>query len=155
MNTSFSLSRKETFSVSMVIFIGFFYFVSLASTLSHPAAKPGTAVFGIMEIKFLCLGLFYWTGAVLFFMLRNPGWIICTATLFNFIVVVLQFVVAVTGSRNFDGFAAIIMSSFLLVILAFIFLFSTESRTKFLVTNKSYLLVIGVYLLLLAVTFLI
>ncbi len=155
MSTAFKLNRKETFSVSMVIFIGFFYLSSLVSALFQTGTIPAMRLFGVTEIKFLVLGLFYWIGAIAFFRVRTGGWVICTATLLNFVVVVFQFVVSVSQSPKFDGFAAIIVASFLLVVAAFLFLFSKETRNKFTVSNKSYLFVICVYGVLLVATFLV
>ena len=155
MSNTFRLSRKETFSVSIVIFIGFFYLSSLVSALFQTHSIPTTRLFGATEMKFLVLGLFYWSGAIAFFRIRNGGWVICTATSLNFVVVVFQFVVAVSQSQKFDGFAAIIVASFLLVVAGFLFLFSKETRNKFTVSNKSYLFVICVYGVLLVATFLV
>ncbi len=155
MNGGFPLNRKETFSASMVIFIGFFYLLSLASAFIQTRNLHVTIHIGITEIKFLFLGIFYWYGAISFFRVITRGWIICTATLLNFIVVVFQLVASVLHSSGSYNYTAIFISSFMLVLAAFLFLFNKDTRTKFAVTNKSYLLVICVYGLLLALTFLI
>lgn len=154
MNGAFALNRKETFSVSMVIFIGFFYLLSLASALFQTRSIPLNRLFGVTEIKYLFLGIFYWSGAISFFRVRKWGWVICTATLLNLIVIVSQLVISVSQSSKFNGYAAIVISSFVLVVAAFLFLFSKETRIKFKVNNRSYLLVIVVYVVLLAITFL-
>jgi hypothetical protein len=153
MNGEFALTRKETFSVSMVIFIGFFYLLSLASALFQTRSIPLNRLFGVTEIRYLFLGIFYWSGAISFFKIRKWGWVICTATLLNFIVIVSQLVISVSQSSKFNGYAAIVISSFVLVVAAFIFFFSKETRIKFMVNNKTYLFVIVVYGMLLAITF--
>jgi hypothetical protein len=153
MNEGFPLKRKETFSVSMVIFIGFFYLLSLASALFQTKSIPVQRIFGLTEIKFLLLGIFYWMGAVAFFRLKTIGWIICTATLLNFVVVLFKFVITVSRGARFDTFSAIIVSCFILMLMSFLFLFNKETRIKFMVNNKSYLITICVYALLLVMTF--
>ncbi len=153
MESELKLNRKETYSGSMLSFIGLFYLMSLSASLFQTSSITAKYLFGLVEIKFLLLSVFYCYGAISFFRKKNQGWVICTATLLNFIVVVLRYIVALSQSGNFDGFAVIVLSFFFLLLLAFLFLFSKRTRSKFNVNNKSYLLVIGVYFLLLVSTF--
>jgi len=151
---NYPLSRKETFSVSMVIFIGLYYFLSLASSLFQTQSIQAGRIFGLTECKFLLLALFYSSGAFSFFRQKNRGWIICTATLLNYILVLANAVVTISQTQSFDRLAAMIISFFVLLLMAFFFLFGKDTRKKFMVNNKSYLLMMAVYVMLLLVTFL-
>ncbi|MEO5998742.1 MAG: hypothetical protein ABIN89_18375 [Chitinophagaceae bacterium] len=151
---SIRLNRKETFSVSMVLFIGLFYVLSLVSALFQTQSIPVNKLFGITEGTFLLLSLIYCSGAIFFFRKKNIGWIICAATLLNFVVVVFKGVINVSQSPRFDAYAAMVISFFLLLLMALVFLFNKNTRLKFAVSNKSYLLTIAVYIMLLLITFL-
>jgi hypothetical protein len=148
------LNRKETYSVGMVIFIGFYYALSLGSSLIQSQNLARANLFGLTESKYLFLCLFFWSGALSFFRQKNRGWVICTATLLNYVVVVLNAVVSILKSQQFDAFAAMSVSLLLLLLMAFLFIFNGETREKFRVNNKSYILTIAVYIMLLLITFL-
>ena len=153
-NNGIRLNRKETFSVSMVLFIGLFYVLSLATSLFQTQSIPVNKLFGLTEGKFLLLSIIYCSGAISFFRKKNIGWIICAATLLNFVVVVFKGVLNVSQSQRFDAYAAMVISFFLLLLMALLFLFNKKTRSKFLVNNKSYLFTIVVYVTLLLITFL-
>jgi len=151
---TFRLNRKETFSASMVLFIGLFYVLSLFSALFQTQSIPVNRLFGLTEGKFLLLSIIYCSGAILFFRQKNPGWVICAASLLNMVVVVLRSVISLSQSQRFNMFAAMVLSFFVLLLMAFLFLFNRGTRTKFVVNNKSYLLTIVVYIGVLLITFL-
>lgn len=153
MKEGLGLNRKETYSGSMLSFIGLFYLMSVSASLFQTSSITAKNLFGPVEIKFLLLSVFYCYGAVSFFRKKNRGWIICAATLLNFIVVVLRYIIALSQSGNFNGFAVIVLSFFILLLLAFLLLFNRGTRIKFGVSNKSYLFIIVIYALLLVSTF--
>ena len=154
MNVNYPLTRKETFSVSLVIFIGFYYLYTVLSVLI-PARGIPEGYSRIMAWKYLLLGLFYWWGAIYFYLLRPAGWVICTASVLNFVMVVFNYLAALLQSGRTDALTLMAGICLLLVITCFLFLLSKETRSKFSVSNKSYLLAIGVYGLLLAATYIV
>ena len=146
-----SVSRKELYSGSMVIFIALFYLISGGLQLWQASANG----FEWPEIKMLLLAIFYLVSGTLLLLQRNAGWIMSAGVLLNFVLVMLVFVISMSQGGVFNGYAAMAIILFFLLLLALIFLFNRNTRKKFSVNNKSYLATISVYLLLIAANFLI
>ena len=146
-----TVSRKVLYSGSMVIFIALFYLISGSLQLWQASAK----VLAWVEIKMLLLALFYLASGTLLLLQRNAGWIMSTGVLLNFVLVMLVFLISLSQGAVFNTYAAMALMLFFLLLLALIFLFNRTTRKKFSVNNISYLGTIGVYLLLIAVNFLI
>jgi hypothetical protein len=146
-----SVSRKELYSGSMVIFIAFFYLISAGLQVWQASAN------GVdwPDIKMLLLALFYLASGTLLLLQRNAGWIMTTGVLLNFVLVMLVFLISLSQGGVFNAYAAMALMLFFLLLLALIFLFNRNTRKKFSVNNKSYLATITVYVLLIAVNFLI
>ena len=146
-----SVSRKELYSGSMVIFIALFYLVSVGVQLM----QVSQAGFQWTEIKMLVLAVFYLISGTLLLLQRNAGWVMSAGVLLNFVLVMLVFIISLSQGIGFNAYAAMAIILFFLLLLAFVFLFSRQTRKKFAVNNKSYLATISVYLLLIAANFLI
>ena len=73
--------------------------------------------------------------------------------LLNFVMVTTAVIVRMSQELYFSASAAITFAVFLLILLAFIFLFGKQTRRKFGVNNESYLAIIGIYLLLIAANY--
>ena len=145
-----SISRKELYSGSMVIFIALFYLISGGLQLWQASAHG----FAWLEIKMILLAIFYMVSGTLLLLQRNVGWIMSTGVLLNFVLVMLVFVISMSQGAVFNGYAAMAIILFFLLLLALIFLFNRRTRKKFSVNNKSYLATISVYLVLIAINFL-
>lgn len=150
-NRSTSISRKELFSGSMVIFIGLFYLVPSVLNLFH--VKGYTLLWP--ELKMLLISVFYILSGSLFFFKKNVGWIMTAGVLLTFNCILIAIIFRMSQAGGLESFALMAILLFSLLVLAFLFIFSNNTRRKFNVNNKSYLLTIGVYLLLLAVNFLV
>jgi hypothetical protein len=147
-----ALNRKEIYAGSMVLFIGLFYMVPLVTPIFQPGFNLRKA-FSLIELKMLLLSLFYLTGSILFLRKRNAGWLICAATLLNFLLVPLTFFISMSQVGNFTPFAAIVLAFLILLLMSFLFLFKKETRIKYKVNNKTYLLTFGLYIILVIATF--
>ena len=145
-----TVSRKELYSGSMVIFIALFYLISGGLQVLQASAN------GVdwPEIKMLLLAVFYLASGILLLRKRNAGWIMSTGVLLNFVLVMLVFLISMSQGAAFNGYAAMAIILFFLLLLALVFLFNRNTRKKFAVNNKSYLATISVYLALIAVNFL-
>ncbi len=132
------LSRMETYSGSMVLFIGLFYLVSVGSVLFQTGLHK-SGLWGAVELKMLLLSLAYLSGGILLFLKKMTGWMICVATLLNYVWVVLVYVLAMSTAGSFNAFAAMAIAFFILLVLAFLFLFNGVTRRKFMVNNRTYL----------------
>jgi hypothetical protein len=146
-----TVSRKELYSGSMVIFIALFYLISGGLQLWQASANA----IEWPDIKMLILAVFYLMSGTLLLLQRNAGWIMSAGVLLNFVLVMLVFLISLSQEAVFNAYAAMAFLLFFLLLLALVFLFNRNTRKKFAVNNKSYLGTITVYLLLIAVNFLI
>jgi hypothetical protein len=135
----------------MVIFIGLFYLVSIGSAVFQVT----TSKFDWNEMKMLVLSVFYLISGILFLLKRNAGWIMSAGVLLNFVLVMVVFIFSISQQGAFSTAAAMGFFLFFLLLLAFLFLFGRNTRRKFAVNNKSYLITIGIYLLLIVANFLV
>ena len=140
-NWNTNLSRKELYSGAMVIFIGLFYLLSTAGTI----ANLFSGNYEWKEIKMFALALFYLLGGILYLWRKNAGWIMTAAILLNFVFIMMVFIISLSQSGGLTSFTLMALFLFILLILSFIFLFDKQTRRKFLVNNKSYLLTLLVY----------
>jgi hypothetical protein len=146
-----NISRRELYSGSMVIFIGLFYLVAVASGLFN--TRSLTAL-GWQDIKQGLLAVFFIISGILFLRKKAAGWIFTAGILLNFVLVIGVIIISLASSGPFVSYAALQLMLLPLFLLAFIFLFRKETRKKYRVNNKSYLLTLGVYLLVITVYFL-
>jgi hypothetical protein len=93
-------------------------------------------------------------GSVLFFRVRPWGWIIAAGALLNLVMQIGLFSMGFVKSGYLSGYTAIVLAFTLVILLCFIFLFRKQTRVKFSVNNKSYLLALGLFLLLRTVAYL-
>ena len=148
-NRHTSTSRKELYSGSMVIFIALFYLLLIGSNLMHVSISR----IDWPLIKMMLLAVFYLLAGILFFRKTNSGWVMSSGILLNFVLMMCILIFTLAGSGNFDRSAAMAIMLFFLLLLAFVFLFSPATRKKYRVNNRSYLLTVGIYLLLLATNY--
>ena len=141
------------YSGSMVIFIGIFYILTLVSSLFQVNTINFSTTLLVLELKWLLSGLLFVCGGIFLFMKKQAGWVICAATLLNFVVIIFSNIVTLSQAGALNPNAAKTMFGLVLLLAAFIFLFNRTTRKKFMVTNKSYLLTIGLYLVMLAMTY--
>jgi len=142
------LSRKEMFTGSMIIFIALFYLLSIGSSVLSAGAR-----FDRSDMKMLALALFYLFGGIFFFRKKNAGWIISTAILLHFVMVMLVFIISLSQTGTLNAYSGMSIFLFFLLLLGFLFLFGKQTRRKYMVNNKSYLLTIGIYLVLIFTNF--
>lgn len=148
-----SLNRKEMFSASIVIFMGLYYIIVFISSFVQARPLNMFTYHFWMELKWFLAGLLFASGGILMFIKKNPGWVITTATLLNFVVIVLVNIISLSQIVKLNAYMAITIGFFVMLVMAFLFLFSRATRLKFMVNNKSYLLTIALYLLMITVTF--
>ena len=144
-----SISRKELYSGSMVIFIALFYLLLIGSNLVHVSIRR----IDWPLVKMLLLALFYLVGGILFFRRKPAGWLLTSGILLHFVLTMCVLLITLAGSGGFDKRAGMAIILLFLLLLALIFLFSRKTRKKYSVNNKSYLVMIAVYLLLVAVNY--
>ena len=144
-----SISRKELYSGSMVIFIALFYLLLIGSNLAHVSIRR----IDWPLVKMLLLALFYLVAGILFFSRKTAGWMMSSGILLHFVLTMCVLIFTLAGSGIFDKSAGMAFILFFLLLLALIFLFSRKTRKKYSVNNKSYLVTIAIYLLLLAVNY--
>jgi hypothetical protein len=130
------LSRKELYTGAMVLFIGLFYFLTIAVSIF----QTDYSRFDRGEMKMFMLSLFYLAAGILFLLRKNAGWIMSTAILFNFVFVMMVLIISLSQAGAFSVYALMAVFLFLLILLSFLFLFSKETRKKYMVNNKSYLI---------------
>lgn len=148
-----SLNRKEMFSASMVIFLGLYYIIIFASSLFQAHSLQFPTHLLLVELKWLLSGLLFVSGGILMFRKKQAGWVISTATLLNFLLIVFMNILSLSQIIKLNAYIAITMGFFVLLCMAFVFLFRRPTRVKFMVNNKSYLLTIALYLMLITITF--
>src|SRR5688500_8051610 len=105
-----SVSRKELYSGSMVIFIALFYLISGGLQLWQVSANG----FDWQEIKMLLLAVFYLVSGTLLLLQKNVGWIMSTGVLLNFVLVMLVFVISMSQAAVFNAYAAMAIILFFL-----------------------------------------
>ena len=150
-NEDLSPNRKEIFSGSLVMFIGLYYLLTLVSGFLQSTGKPGS--FGILQFKWLFTGVLYVSGGIAMFRMKRTGWLIVAATLLLHTMLMLLLVFRVIAQGEFNRFHIFPLLFFVIVLMALGFLFQKETRLRFEVNNKAYLLTIGLYLVLVVVNY--
>ena len=145
-----NISRKEVYSGSMVIFIALFYLLLTGSNFIHSSITR----IDWQLVKMSLLAIFYLAAGILFFRRKHAGWVMASGVLLNFVLMMCVLIFTLAGSGSLDRNAAMVFILFFLLLLALIFNISKETRKKYAVNNLSYLLAIGVYLLLLGANYL-
>ena len=153
------LNRKELFAVSMVLLAGFLYLLLEAISLFSRLGSGEKFDIGgfkikqfnlLMDIKMIALGLLCVLGSWLFFKLKNAGWIICTSILLN-IFFITGIVLLTAASANYWNILVAFDVALLAVsVLAIVCLFTKQTRLKFTVNNKSYLISFLLYIAMVA-----
>src|SRR5438309_1067322 len=118
MNGINSLSRKETFTGSMVLFIGLFNFWPLAASLAHsgPVFLHGTLPSVLLNM--LLPIILYLAGSILFFRQHNSGWILCATSLLQLIPVTFRYVLMIIWSGGYYAYVAMTIIFFVLLLMA-------------------------------------
>lgn len=147
------LNRKEMFSASMVVFLGLYYVIIFVLSLLQAKSLQISTQLLMVELKWFLSGLLFVSGGVLMFLKKQAGWVISTATLLNFVLIIFMNILSLSQIGKLNAYIAIVIGFFGLLCMAFLFLFRRPTRLKFRVNNKSYLLTIALYLMLITVTF--
>ena len=143
------LSSSELYSGSMVIFIAVFYIsTTIGSIVSAPLKFPDW-----LDVKMILLCILYVTAAVCFFRKKNLGWVLSAAMLLTYVIITITYLIKFSQYSDFNRLAIITIAVSLLLALTFLSLFRKSTRYKYAVNNKSYLLAMFVYILLMVVTF--
>lgn len=145
------MSRKQIFAGSMVLFIAVFYLIVVVSNRLQQSS--GVGITGWREIKFLLLGIFYAAASILFFLRKTAGWVLCFASLLNVAMIALVFLVNISQSGALDVSGIMSIFFFILLFMATFFMLQRNTRQTFQVNNLAYLSMIGVYGVLLTLTY--
>lgn len=140
-----SLTRKEIYSGSFVIFVGlFFLLTSVAPLFQSREAVP----FNPLTKDFLkpaIYSLLNLAGGILLFMRKKPGWTICTGSMFA--TVLLPLIVIMGSFPIILSRAQLLPLLFvLLAVFALVFMFDKAVRKNQRVNNLDYLLTFLGYL---------
>jgi hypothetical protein len=141
------------YSGGMVIFIAVFYLIATSTSVLSARKLSVTTLPDWLEVKMILLSVFYCAAAFLFFCRKNTGWIFSVAILLSYFIGAMVTLVNYSQVSRFDLQAALLLAFLILLAFTIVCLFNRGTRKTYLVTNKSYLIALSVYLTLMVVNF--
>ena len=157
-----SLNRKEKFVAYLLLVLGII--VLLIQIMSFLSSAPATSsVEGDMirmsksellsNFRTFLTIVFCFAGSRLLLLKKNAGWIIGFSILLLFVVLLSALLFSYLRIEQFSYSLVVLIAGIAIMLMGAIFLLLKETRQKFMVSKKSFLLTTAVFILLIVVYF--